>query len=1010
MLADITDPETVGRNRLAAHSDVLPYADRASALAGERETPFRRSLNGAWAFHYAESPGATPEFWEPDYETADWETIDVPGHWQLQGHGAPQYTNVVYPFPLDPPEIPSENPTGCYRREFHVPEDWDDRRVVLRFEGADSALSVWINGEEVGYSTGSRLPAEFDVSDHLEAGTNTVAVQVTQWSAGSYVEDQDMWWLSGLFREVSLCATPETYVADADVRTELDDDYGDATLRADVTVAGAATDGTLDAELVGPTGETVETFEAEIPENERTVELEAHVENPDMWTAETPTLYTLLLTLEGTVVRQPVGFREVEVRNGQLRVNGEAITVRGVNRHDFHPDDGRALTYETMRRDVELMKRHNVNAVRTAHYPNDPRFYELCDEYGLYVMDETDLECHGMIHAERVTHISDDPRWERTYVDRMERTVERDKNHPSVICWSLGNESDFGSNHRAMAERVRELDPTRPVHYEPDTDLEVSDLVGPMYPHPEEVRDLHAEHDAPVIPCEYAHAMGNGPGGLADYWETFDDLERTQGGFVWEWIDHGLRQEVEGGERFAYGGDFGDEPNDGNFVCDGLLFPDRTPSPGLKELKAVLAPVRFAHADGELSVENRYDFRSLDGVRASWTLLYDGEAVERGELDLPALDAGERASVDVPAEAGEGGEYTLRVEASLAGGTRWADDSHRIAAETFVLGGEAVLPVASPEEPLDVAETDGELRLSGPEFDAVFDTERGALASYTYRGAELLSAAPELDLWRAPTDNDRGLPVGRTFLRSHAESTVDIDDFWQVGFAELWREHGLDDLRFRVDSVEHERDGGDVLITVTGRLAPPIFDHGFGVETTYRIAGSGRVDIRTRLDPEGGFDDLPTLPRVGLTLGLAPDFDSVTWYGRGPGENYADSHQSAPVGRYRADAADLHTPYVRPQANGYRGGVRWAAFGDGERGLLATGMDGFAAGRDSETLESAAHEPEIPSLDALTVSLDAAHCGAGTGSCGPWTFEEYQVPVEEHAFDVSLIPFEGGVF
>jgi len=1082
---DWTDPTTVGRGREPPHSYVVPHADAETAVTGDREaSPWFRLLDGEWRFDYAETPADAPgDFADPEFDDSEWDTIPVPAHWQTEGYGHPHYTNTDYPFPVDPPAVPTENPTGSYRRNVHVPESWENRRIVLRFEGVDSAYRVWVNGEDVGFSRGSRLPAEFDVTDHLSPGENTVAVRVRKWSAGSYLEDQDTWWLSGIFRDVSLYATPETHVADLDVRTDLSDDYGRGTLSTTVDLRndGDATAArTVDATLRGPDGDPVARLDeaATVDPGETTeLTLSTVVEDPDLWTAETPQLYSLVVELrdgddngEGAVVvRETVGFREVDIVDGQLRVNGEAVTFRGVNRHDFDPDRGRAVSLSTMREDVELMKRHNVNAVRTAHYPNDPRFYDLCDRYGLYVLDETDLECHGFVDHDEGFVLSDDPEWEREYVDRMERMVERDKNHPAIVLWSLGNESGFGDNHRAMAERCREIDPTRPVHYEPDHGLKVSDVVGPMYPPVDDLAGMLADHpDAPLILCEYVHAMGNGPGGLAEYWAVFRDHDRAQGGFVWEWIDQGLRRETDdGSEWFAYGGDFGESPHDGNFICDGLVFPDRAPSPGLVEVAAHYAPVSFEGADtatGDVAVENRRDFCGLGDLRADWTLLADGDPVDSGSLDLPDIPPGERATVSVPVDAAlldAGAEYHLTLRASLAGETSWAPAGHEVAVDqvavpggngsatdvpdqsntdvpdqsntgvpdqsnTDVASGSTVPPSVkgsvSAERSLSVTESDTEVVVSDPEFELAFDAVRGRVGSFTHRGRDLITEGPVVDLWRAPTDNDRGLPASSTLYQDAVAlceaGDLSLDNHWFVAFADLWREDGLDRLSWRTDDVAvRQVDGSvpaadEVVVDVAGRLAPPAFDHGFAVEQSYAVRSGGAVDVRTRLEPEGSFAS-PTLPRVGLTLGLPDEFDRVSWYGRGPGKCYVDSKQATPVGRYERDVAELHTPYVRPQSNGNRTDVRWVAFSDdGDAGLLATG-DGLTDVRahryDEATLQSATHDHELPRDDRVTVALDHAHCGLGSGSCGPPTLEGYRVPPAEYEFEIGLRPFSGGL-
>ncbi|WP_049917065.1 glycoside hydrolase family 2 TIM barrel-domain containing protein [Halogeometricum pallidum] len=1044
MSEDWRELGVTGRNRLAPHADLLPYDDAESAADGSRgRSPWVASLNGRWSFELSETPADAPSgFQDPSFDASGWDGIDVPSNWQTEGYGRPHYTNVVYPFPLDPPNVPTENPTASYRRTFEVPESWDGRRLRLHFEGVDSAFHLWVNGEEVGYSEGARLPAEFDVSDELTPGENTLAVRVYKWSNGSYLEDQDMWWLSGIFREVYAYALPAVHAADVDVRTELDDEYEDARLTAAVDVRNAGeSPATADvsAELVDPDGESVlelaDSVEVGADES-ATVDLEADVSDPAKWTAETPNCYRLVLSVgadgESAVAAQTVGFREVEIADGRLLVNGEAVTIRGVNRHDFHPDRGRAVPVETMREDVEMMKRHNLNAVRTAHYPNDSRFYDLCDEYGLYVLDETDIECHGMEFAESSYHISDDPEWEDAYVERMVRMLERDKNHPSVVIWSLGNESGFGEHHRTMAEITRERDPTRPIHYEEDFEQEVVDTVGPMYPTLDELAAWAEEEDPehPVIPCEYAHAMGNGPGSLRDYWDLFYEHDRLQGGFVWDWIDQGLRRVDENGEEwFAYGGDFGDEPNDANFNINGLVFPDREPSPGLVEYKKVVEPAVFGEYDadrGEVTVENRYDFRSLDHLDAGWRLAADGAVVDSGSLELPSVEPGDSASVRVPVDVDSSdadGELVLTLVASLAAETLWAERGHVVSTGEFELSGGGSsdgrdaapsLPVPEAASPLTCEETEEGLVVSNARFELVFDETHGVVDSFVYRGRELLEDGPRVGMWRAPTDNDRGLPLSRTFLttmvrRHEAGATLDANDVRTVGFAQLWREHGLDSLRFRTDGVEYEASDDRVTVSVEGRLAPPIFEHGFGVDQEYAIESNGTVTVETRLDPEGDLSSLPSLPRLGVDLTLGDEFDRAAWYGRGPGESYADSKEAALLGRYAASVDDLHTPYVAPQENGNRTDTRWVTFADdGGVGLQVAGGESFdfsAHRYDTADLEAATHRNELPRRDAVHVTLNAAHCGLGSGSCGPATLERYRVEPEPAAFTFAFRPF-----
>jgi beta-galactosidase/evolved beta-galactosidase subunit alpha len=1041
------DPSTTSRNRVPANSYCIHYRTLSEALEPDREaSSWFRLLNGDWRFSFTRHPSTVPDtFPEPSFDDAEWDTLPVPSHWQTEGFGAPHYTNIAYPFPVDPPEVPAENPTGLYRRSFEVPDAWADREISIRFEGVDSAFVLWVNGERVGCSKGARLPAEFRLTDLVDPGTNQLAVQVVKWSDGSYLEDQDMWWLSGIFRDVSLHAMPTVHVSDVDITTTLDDDYRDATLTAEVEVANetpTTTRRTVDVQLLNQSGSEVRaavgTREVEIDGgSDTTVTVDTSVDDPAKWSAETPWLYTLMVTIrrpDGSIVEavpQPVGFREVTIEDGVMLVNGEPVTIRGVNRHDHHPDNGRAVSLETMREDVELMKRHNINAVRTAHYPNDPRFYDLCDEYGLYVMNEADLECHGLEMTSAVDHLSDDPEWRDAYVDRAVRMVERDKNHPSIICWSLGNESDIGQNHRAMEAAVRQRDPTRPIHYEPDTEQSVSDIVGPMYPSVEEVATLPTDHPAsPVILCEFAHAMGNGPGGLTEYWETFRSHERLQGGFVWDWIDQGLTQErPDGTERYAYGGDFADEPNDANFNINGLLFPDRTPSPGLREYKKVIQPIDLELADEDeltVTVENRFDFRSLAHLDGTWQLSADGVVVDDGTLAAGDLPAGASTTLKVPADTqrlAPDAEAHLTVRFHLGTDTAWAEAGHELATGQFTVQPQprdfSKRPSGTQASTLEVSTAAGQTRVTGDRFTVTFDRIAGTVDSFTYDGETLICDGPTVNLWRAPTDNDGQRTLDRAFVRnlqSHLDANggeVPLENPWFASFARLWYEHGLDDLRWRTDAVDtRSTERGPVEIDVTGWLGPPMYDHGFDVTQRYTIGHAGTVELQTSISPHGDFSKLRTLPRVGLQLTLPDALDTVAWFGRGPGPSYPDSKRAPLVGRYRREVEDLHTPYVVPQENGNRTDVRWLSVGrPGGVGLSVSGdhLLQFGAHRyDIADLERAAHQHELPTRDEITLTVDVAQCGLGSGSCGPDTLPEHRVPVDDYEFSVRFTPFADG--
>lgn len=1027
---DWENPKLVQRNRLQPRSYTFTYPDESAALTFERgNSPWLRLLNGTWKFQYSETVQEAPEsFFEPEFDVADWDDIDVPSNWQMKGYGHPHYTNVAYPFPLNPPHVPTENPTGSYKRSFHIPADWSGKRVYLRFEGVDSVFCVWMNGREIGFSKGSRTPAEFDITPFVHPGSNDISVRVHQWSDASYLEDQDMWWLSGIFRDVYVYATPMTHLWDIRVRTKLDEAYQDATLsvqalvqnHGESPVSGYAVDALLlDAhmhEVCSQSGEVSITANGECH-----VEIEMPVANPAKWTAETPNLYTLLVTLKDAsgnlveVTPVKVGFRQVEMKGGNLLVNGVPVMFKGVNRHEHHPDLGRAVPLETMREDILIMKRHNINSVRTSHYPDDPRWYDLCDYYGIYLIDECDLETHGFGHwSEFALNPADDPQWEVACVDRMVRMVERDKNHPSVIMWSLGNESGFGCNHVAMAKAAREIDPGRPIHYERDSQLEVADVYSQMYTAVDLVTKIgEGEQDIkfwdhtspahytsmPFILCEYAHAMGNGPGGLAEYVEAFYAYPRLQGGFIWEWIDQGIRQYTDDGRMyFAYGGDFGDVPNDGNFVCDGLIFPDRTPSPALTEYKKVIEPVKVEPIDllaGRFRVINRHDFLSFDHLNLSWTLSADGEVLQSGTVAVPSVAGRSEGEVRIPyaiPAPAPGTEYYVTLSFGLAHEETWACQGHEVAWAQFKL------PVEAPRHPVLAVKDMSPVRLEdsptvakvvGADFELVFDKVRACISSWKSDGRKLLNTGPRLNFWRATTDNDRSW-----------------DD------AKPWREARLDMLQHRTCEVSVGSLGDSVVrISASVCIAPPQTRQGmkhlsFQCEYEYTIYGSGDVQIDVHGVPQGAMPE--TLPRIGLQMTVPSAMENVSWFGRGPGESYADSKQAARISLYKAELDNLYTPYVYPQENGNRTDVTWVSLADTRgSGLLAIGTPtlNFSAHRfTTMDLEKARHTYELDPRDEITLNLDYRQNGLGSASCGPGVLPEYQLHPEEFNFTIRLRP------
>ncbi|MFI9837873.1 glycoside hydrolase family 2 TIM barrel-domain containing protein [Nonomuraea sp. NPDC051941] len=906
-------------------------------------------LNGTWRFRLSPTANVPDDFAQPAFDDAGWDELPVPSHWNLHGHGAPAYTNVDFPIPVDPPRVPDENPTGDYRRVFDLPEGWTGGR--LRFEGADSFARVWLNGHELGFWTGSRLPAEFDAGPYLRPGRNVLAVRVHQWSAASYLEDQDMWWLPGIFRDVTLTRS----TADVFVRASYADGRG---------TLGFEGSGTLSVPELGVADLA--------PGAEVTLEVEP-------WTAETPRLYDAVLTLPEETVRLRVGFRTISIVDGVLLANGRPLLFKGVNRHEFHPESGRTLTYETMREDVLLMKRHNVNAVRTSHYPPHPDFLDLCDELGLWVIDECDLETHGFGMIGWRGNPTDDPRYADALLDRMRRMVERDKNHPSIIMWSLGNEAGVGRNLAVMSDWTRERDPSRPIHYEGDRSCAHTDVYSRMYASHAEVELIGRQEEAPLddpeldarrrgmpfMQCEYAHAMGNGPGGLAEYQELFEKYPRLAGGFIWEWIDHGLAHpEYE----YAYGGDYGEPVHDSNFVIDGLVFPDRTPSPGLIDLKKVFEPVRFEFGDGVVHVVNGHGFADLSHLEFLATVEADGETVAEHRLTVPA----EGGEVKLPSAPGldSGSEVWLTVRAVLAADQPWAGAGHEVAWGQALLSpliGEAV-EGAPATWSAGLVRDGGEISV-GSAGDSAFDLETGRLVRLF--GVEV--EGPRLGLWRAPTDNDT-----------------------YGGLAGKWRGLGLHRLTHRVDEVEI----GDAL-TVRTRVAPAATDAGMRATYTW-TASDGGLELRVDVEPEGDWAD--PIPRLGLDMSLpAGAVEHVTWFGRGPGEAYPDTGMAARVGRWRASLDEFQTPYVFPQENGHRADVRWADFGAFTvRGFPVFGLT--ARPWSAFDLDRARHRPDLVPGERVHLGLDLAQQGIGTATCGPGALPVYDLRAGRATFRLRFEP------
>ncbi len=940
-------------------------------------------LSGTWRFalwpRAAEAPAEPGGFREA--EATD---IQVPGHWVLQGHGAPAYTNVQYPFPVDPPHPPDANPTAIYQRTVLLDELPAQAR--LRFDGIDGAATVWWNDELLGSTRGSRLPAVFDLGGAIRLGENVITVRVSQWSAASYLEDQDMWWMPGIFRAVTLQRLPAEPIDDVFVHADYDAHTGSGRLRVEAT---SVPDAVFDLPSLGVAGHPVG--------------VELALEGVDPWSPDRPVLHELRVRTAVDEVALKIGFRRVSIESGVLLVNGAPVRLAGVNRHEHDPDSGRVVPIATARAELELMKRHNINAVRTAHYPPDPRFLDLTDELGFFVIDECDLETHGFEPNGWRGNPSDDPVWRGAFLDRAERMLERDKNHPSVILWSLGNEAGTGQNLAAMSEWIHDRDPSRPVHYEGDRDGLYTDIGSAMYLAPDIVDAVGAgalppgasagspaaSAHRPFLLCEYAHAMGTGPGGLSEYQAAFDRHPRLAGGFVWEWIEHGLRQRLpDGSTRIAYGGDFGEAVHDGNFVIDGLVSADREPRPGLADVASVFSPVGLTLDSHFLTVVNRYHARSTASLRFTLTATdLDDHGVAQNdstvrELEVPELGPGETARVALPADLvldAEGGiQRLLTVTATEASVTPWAPAGHEVAwvqAERLLAAVQVQQQLARPRSAAPLRGVTP-ITVGAGRFDALGGLiEIGDLAIH------------DLDLcfWRAPTDNDNGSLWER-----------EGDD--ERSQAQRWSEARLDRLEARVTSLAYDEQE----LVVGMRHGAISTDRGIDSTLRWREAGPSTLALALEVVPFGDWS-VPW-PRIGLSFRLPAEFAAARWFGLGPGSAYPDTGQGARLGWHARSVQDLQVPNVRPQENGSRGGVRRVELSDGQGTLRIDGDDlAFSARPWSDAaLERADHLEDLIPDGGTHVHLDFARHGIGTAACGPGVLPAYRLEPARYAFAATF--------
>ena len=944
---DWQNPRLTGVNTLSPHATavICPDADTACAVGPVSNTervksPWYVSLNGDWKHKYAVNhTERVPDFWKPGYDDSAWTTIPVPANVEKYGYGIPIYVNVRYPWPKpwNPPYISEDEPNNTvnsYRRTFTVPEAWVGRRILLTFDGVNSMFYLWVNGEKVGMGKGSRTPVEFDITSYLKPGENLLAVENFRWCDGSYLEDQDFWRLSGIFRDVYLWSTPMVHLRDFEVKTNLDEAYKDAELSLSVVVENqgdTAAAVTVEGVLLNSENSTVSTLSTALqaePGKEVTGNATVSIPNPLKWSAETPNLYPLVLTLKdsaGTVLETAkvnVGFREVEIKDGNLLVNGKRILIKGTNRHETHPDLAQAIDVESMIKDIMVMKQHNINAVRTCHYPDQPAWYDLCDKYGIYLVDEANIESHGMGYGRK--SLANDAEWLDAHLDRTIRMVERDKNHPSVIIWSLGNEAGNGPNFEATYDWIKERDPGRPVHYERAQLERNTDIYCPMYAKPDKLRDYadgkhfdgepDGKRNRPLILCEYVHAMGNSNGNMWLYWDLIYSKPYLQGGFVWDWVDQALRESVaqkpprvakplQPGEPtfFAFGGDYGPEdvPSDQNFCCNGLVSADREPHPGLLQVKHVYQYIHCKPADlaaRRLEVKNWYDFVNIKDIAVlHWQLTGDSVVMQEGDMPGPDIAPLATAQVTIPVkefQAEPGVEYFLGLSFRLADEASWAPKGHEVAWDQFLLPDavEALAPAAS-DVALSVTEDSDKIVVTGKEMTATFNKKSGALASLTLAGTELIESPLRPDFWRGLIDNDRGRGMDKT------------QGVWKTAHENI-----------EVDDIKVEESAERVMVAVN-LLLPDVKARW---TTRYTVLNTGEVLVEADFVPHK--TDLPKLPRLGMQMILPAGFDKITWLGPGPQETYID-RKDARVGRYSGMVAEQFCyDYVEPGGKRQQGG------------------------------------------------------------------------------------------
>ena len=1013
---DWENPAVFQINKEAPSAHFFPFASESQARKNNPwKSPWVKSLNGTWKFNLAKTPSERPVyFFKNDYDVRNWGSLKVPANWETEGYDVPIYTNVKYPHEKTPPTIQSHyNPVGSYKRSFTVPGDWQGKEVILHFGGVSSAMYVWVNETLVGYSEDSKTPAEFNITSHLVKGRNQLAVEVYRWSDASYLEDQDFWRLSGMTRDVYLLARSPQHIRDFRVRSPLVNEYkyGQFQLNVDVAnVTDTAAPVSITATLLdGDFTVANITREVKATGPSTVVELKKTILSAKPWTAETPNLYQLLIELQNEagqtieVVRQDVGFRTIEITGQQLKVNGKAVTLKGVNLHEHHDVKGHVVDEATMLKDILVMKSHNINAVRTSHYPQPERWYELCNQYGLYIIDEANVESHGMGYGKE--SLAKDEAWKAAHLYRTRNMFERDKNQPCIIIWSLGNEAGNGVNFYATYDYLKAVDDSRPVQYERAGQDRNTDIFCPMYATIDRMEKYAQSNPTrPLIQCEYAHAMGNSVGNLQDYWDVIKKYDCLQGGFIWDWVDQGLLATNDDGEEYwAYGGDFGPEdvPSDGKFCMNGLVDPVRTAKPPLLEVKKVYQAIQFVPEDlkaGVISIKNEYDFMDLSGFDITWRVHADGKTLKEGQVTDLSTEPGKSTEITVNhgVQPEPGTEYFLTFTATTKADQGLVPAGHECASEQFKLPytvkPASMLAVNMPA--LDMSDTDQEVTITGPDFSITLDKVAGVLTSLRKKNVETLTSGPVPNFWRAPIDNDFGNDL-------HKRSRI-------------WRQAGTrrEVVSTQVIRISSTMVQATVVFALPDEQGTKIADY----TSVYQFYGSGEVVVHNNFTMVEG--KKPEIPRFGMNLVMPRQFDRISWLGRGPHESYWDRKTSAFVDLYQGTVADQYWPYLRPQENGNKSDVRWMALTNRKGyGLQFTGMPLLSVSAHHNIMEDfespdrtdgrqaagvtavRRHTTDVKPRDLTSVNIDYKQMGVGgDNSWGARTHPEYRLTERTYAY------------